>query len=264
MSEAENRFEEYCAASVLGALSAQEEQEFAIMLENATETQILFHNEMKEIAAELALGVSPEAPSRSVRDELMAMAWASIERKKQATIFSIPVSRFSIAASFVLLLTSLGLFFYSQGLTDDLESKDALISEQTSRIELLETEVERKEALLTILEARDVDLILMDGLDVNPEGYGKVVWDKSNGRALLQVANLPEIPTTRDYQLWFILDNQPISAGVFAVRDSERDDFFTIENLANDANQGAFAVSLEPSGGSQQPTGDIFMLGAMN
>lgn len=264
MSELDNKFEEYCAASALGSLSQKEEQEFTEMLKNADETQRLLYNEMKEIAAELALGANPETPSRSVRDELMAMAWASVERKQQATIFNIPVSRFSIAASFVLLVTSLGLFFNNQRLSDDLESKETLISEQTTRIEVLETEVERKEALLTILEARDVDLILMDGLDVNPEGYGKVVWDKNNGRALLQVANLPEIPTTRDYQLWFILDNQPISAGVFAVRDSDRDDFFTIENLSNQANEGAFAVSLEPSGGSPQPTGDIFMLGAMN
>lgn len=264
MSDIDNKFEEYCAASVLGALSAKEEQEFAELLANATETQLLLHNEMKAIAAELALGANPEKPSQSVRDELMAMAWASVERKQQATIFNIPVSRFSIAASFILLLTTMGLFFYSLRLNSDIEMRSQVINDQAIKIQLLETEVERKEALLTILEARDVDLILMDGLDVNPEGYGKVVWDKNNGRALLQVANLPEIPTTRDYQLWFILDNQPISAGVFAVRDSERDDFFTIENLSNEANEGAFAVSLEPSGGSQQPTGDIFMLGTMN
>lgn len=58
---------------------------------------------MKAIAAELALGANPEKPSQSVRDELMAMAWASVERKQQATIFNIPVSRFSIASSFILL-----------------------------------------------------------------------------------------------------------------------------------------------------------------
>ncbi len=264
MAANEKDFDFYSAASVLGSLSEVEEQEFEKILENASDTELLLHNEMKEIAAELALVSNPMKPGTHVRQKLMNMAWASVERKQGAKIFNISLPRFSIAASFILLISTIALFTYNQRLTENLSSKDEIISDQNTRIELLETEVERKEALLTILEARDVDLILMDGLDVNPEGYGKVVWDKDNGRALLQVANLPEIPITRDYQLWFILDNQPISAGIFSVRDQDRDDFFTIENLNNEANQGAFAISLEPSGGSAQPTGDIFMLGAMN
>lgn len=146
---------------------------------------------------------------------------------------------------------------------EQLEQQNSTITEIQSRMATLEDEVQRKEELLTILEARDVDLVLMDGLDVNPEGYGKVVWDKDNGRAILQVANLPVVPTDRDYQLWFIINDQPQSAGVFAVQDPERDDFFTIEELKQDG-QGAFAITMEPKGGSPQPTGDMYLLGAQN
>lgn len=144
-----------------------------------------------------------------------------------------------------------------------LEEQNATITEIETRLASLQSEVQRKEELLNILEARDVDLVLMDGLDVNPNGYGKVVWDKDNGRAILQVANLPVVPSDRDYQLWFIINDQPQSAGVFAVQDPERDDFFTIEELGTDG-QGAFAITMEPKGGSPQPTGDMYLLGAMN
>jgi anti-sigma-K factor RskA len=146
---------------------------------------------------------------------------------------------------------------------EQIRSQSETITDFESRLASLQNEVQRKEELLTILEARDVDLVLMDGLDVNPEGYGKVVWDKDNGRAILQVANLPVVPTDRDYQLWFIINDQPQSAGVFAVQDPERDDFFTIEELTQDG-QGAFAITMEPKGGSPQPTGDMYLLGAQN
>ncbi len=138
-----------------------------------------------------------------------------------------------------------------------------LVTQKETTIRLLETEVERKSELLAILEARDVDLILMDGLEVNPNGFGKVVWDKDNGQALLQVANIPAVPTAKEYQLWFVINNQPFSAGVFAVNDPTRDNFFKINELNQSASQGAFAITLEPEGGSPQPTGDMYMVGAM-
>ena len=91
----------------------------------------------------------------------------------------------------------------------------------------------------------------------------KVVWDKDNGQALLQVANIPAVPTAKEYQLWVVINNQPFSAGVFAVNDPTRDNFFKINELNQSASQGAFAITLEPEGGSPQPTGDMYMVGAM-
>ena len=105
---------------------------------------------------------------------------------------------------------------------------------------------------------------MMDGMEeMSPNGYGKVVWDKQGGRALLQVAGIPTVPTDKDYQLWFIVNGQPVSAGVFAVEDQRRDNFFKIEQLRSDADEGAFAITMEPKGGVPQPTGDMYLLGNM-
>ena len=170
----------------------------------------------------------------------------------------------AVAASFIFIFTSLGLLFYSQSLQDDMLSQSRKIADQQVTIEVLETEVQRKNELLTILEARDVDLVMMDGMaEMSPNGYGKVVWDKQGGRALLQVAGIPTVPTDKDYQLWFIVNGQPISAGVFAVDDPQRDNFFKIEQLQSDADEGAFAITMEPKGGMPQPTGDMYLLGNM-
>ncbi len=103
----------------------------------------------------------------------------------------------------------------------------------------------------------------MDGLKVNPVGYGKIIWDPEKRSAILQVSNLPAVPSDKDYQLWVIKDKKPISVGVFAVNDT-MSNFFKIENLAvtNPKEIAAFAVTLEPKGGMPQPTGDMYMMGA--
>lgn len=280
MDEQQNNglnFEELCSGYVLNSLSEQESDAFLKLLESADSDQLDFYEDMKAIAAEMALLYPELEPTDKIREQLIEMAWASVNSPGGANILYLNRFRYAVAASVVFMLVSLGLLFYTQNISKDLSRQGTLLSEQGNFMEqqsklldaqentilALRNEVERKEELLTILEARDVDLILMDGLDVNPNGYGKVVWDKENGKALLQVANLPSVPTDKDYQLWFIIDNQPISAGVFAVEDPRNDNFFKIEEMQQGEATGAFAITLEPKGGVPLPTGDMYLLGSM-
>ncbi len=264
MADSKNdfNFEELCAAYILGSLSEEEKSYFEELLTNASSEQKQLFEDMEAIAAEMAL-LYPEAdPSPSIKQQLIEMAWASVNKRNGTNILYLTRFRFAVAASLVFMMVSIGLLFQTQNLNQDLSEQLVLVNEQQNRIEILETEVEQKEELLTILEARDVDLILMDGLEVNPTGYGKVVWDKDNGQALLQVANIPRVPTAKEYQLWFVVNNQPISAGVFSVNDPSQDNFFKISEFQQ-GGTGAFAITLEPEGGSPLPTGDMYLLGSM-
>lgn len=264
MAEETSNFEELCAGYVLNALSAEDEIAFLRLLDSATAEEKKLYEDMRVIASEMALLTADEAPSTQVKNALIERAWKSVNRPDGANILYLNRYKVAVAASIILMLSSIGLFLYTQDLNKSLISQAEIINDQATRIENLQSDIERKETLLTILEARDVDLVLMDGLEVNPDGFGKVVWDKDNGRALLQVANLPVVPSQNDYQLWIIINNQPISAGVFAVNNPLEDDFFTIENLNNRTDRGAFAITLEPKGGSTQPTGDMYLLGNLN
>lgn len=265
MSSQDNTlFEELCVGFVLSSITEQEKREFNTLLANATEEQLQLYQDMQNISSEMALLAYNEAPSEKVKEQLLEMAWASVHaRESGSNIHYLSRYRLSAAAAIIFLISSLGLFFFNQNLETDLLNQKELVVQKETTIRLLESEVERKSELLAILESRDVDLILMDGLDVNPTGFGKVVWDKDNGQALLQVANMPIVPTAKEYQLWFVINNQPISAGVFAVNDPAKDNFFKIQDLNQSATQGAFAITLEPQGGSPQPTGDMYMLGAL-
>ena len=103
----------------------------------------------------------------------------------------------------------------------------------------------------------------MNGLEVNPDGYGKIIWDPGQRVAILQISNLPAAPSDKDYQLWVIRNQVPVSAGVFSIRQPVEETFFRIEDLVETDKQAinAFAITLEPLGGAPQPTGPMYMLG---
>ncbi|MDZ7756173.1 hypothetical protein [Rhodohalobacter sp.] len=58
MNNQNNKFEELASAYVLNALSPDEEREFKIMLENATEEQLELCDDLQATAAEIATLVS--------------------------------------------------------------------------------------------------------------------------------------------------------------------------------------------------------------
>ncbi|MCW9707787.1 anti-sigma factor [Fodinibius salsisoli] len=272
-------FEELCSGYVLNALDEDERAEFEEMLAEATDEQLRLYQALWSTANQLAFTIERNEPSETLKSRILAQIQADSESSSdEATVTSIDDqktaedqdrsfnwSAFSTAASFALLIVSLSLLFYSFNLSSEIDRKETVIGNQETKITELTNELERKEEMLAILESRDVDMVLMSGLEVNPDGYGKVIWDSEKQQALLQVANLPPVPTGKDYQLWLIRDNQPVSAGIFAVNDSSRDNFFKIEEMAQASEQSAnaFAITMEPKGGVPQPTGDMYLLGNM-
>lgn len=266
------QFEELCAGYVLHALEPEERSQFEEMLHNATDEQKELFYSMYSAANQLAFTVEQMEAPAVVKQRLMDQVKAEQDGESASDITGISLKSeesggfdrgtLAIAASFALLLVTLSLVFYSFNLSSELNSKEELIEQQQAQITELQNDVERKEELLSILESREVDLVMMAGLDASPNGYGKVIWDSESKRALLQVSNLPAVPSDKDYQLWIIKDNKPVSAGVFAVNDPKKDSFFKIEQIASEEQSAdAFAVTMEPKGGVPQPTGDMFLYG---
>lgn len=270
------RFEELCAGYVLNALEPEERSDFEQIFEEATPEQRDLYQEMRSAANQLAFNVeqaeTPGVVKQRILDQIKdsdkedSKASASIEQiSKDRESDGVDWGKLAIAASFALLLVTLSLVFYSFNLSGELNEREQIIEQQQAQITQLQEDVGQKEELLAILESREVDLIIMNGMEVNPGGYGKVIWDPESQRALLQVSNLPAVPSDKDYQLWIIKNNQPISAGVFAVNDPTRDNFFKIEELVDGKQPAdAFAITMEPKGGMPQPTGDMYLMGNMN
>lgn len=93
-----------------------------------------------------------------------------------------------------------------------------------------------------------------DALTVTIDDATNLIYSEELGQGVLDISTLDEPPSDRDYQVWLIDETGPVSA---AVVESP-----SIVLIAGDfAGSRSVAVSVEPDGGSPQPTTDPILVG---
>ncbi|GCD20147.1 hypothetical protein CTKZ_17090 [Cellulomonas algicola] len=119
----------------------------------------------------------------------------------------------------------------------------ALLVQQVAHTRQVQAEQQQVADLLTDPSAVLVHEDVADGGDVTA-----ILTDT---RAVFTAENLPHPDDGRVYQLWVVREGQPLSAGVMTSDDG------TVRQFADDFAPGdALAVTVEPAGGSAQPTSD--------
>ena len=110
--------------------------------------------------------------------------------------------------------------------------------------------------------APSTKVIAMVG-DEAPQASAKVFWDTNRQEWVVYVFDLPSLPSDKSYQLWYVTKDAKISAQVFQPDATGR---VTLRlRLPKEALAGlaATAVTLEPRGGSPQPTGKFYLKAAI-
>lgn len=271
------KFEQLCAGYVLHTLDDDERQEFEQMLKDASEEERALYQSMQSAANQLAFTVKGTEPGPAVKEQLMShirsddeelvekdtSAASEITKETEEPKDGFDWFSFAIAASFALLIITLSVIFYSFSLNSEINKLESQIEQQESQIAELENDLREKEEMLTVLGVPEVEIVVLAGMEVNPNGYGKVIWSDENQQMVLQASNLPAVSQGKEYQLWALTSDDPVSVDVFAINE-ETNNFFLVE-LAPDILQSTngFAVTMEPEGGSQQPTGDMYLMGNM-
>ncbi|GJF33817.1 hypothetical protein KNE206_65170 [Kitasatospora sp. NE20-6] len=113
----------------------------------------------------------------------------------------------------------------------------------------LHTELDRFSALLTAPDARTATTTAADG-----EGTGTAVWSESRNQAGFLTTGLPPLPSGTTYELWFADGGAFRPAGLMASAQGAR----LLEGPLGQAT--GIGVTLEPAGGSPQPTSDPVLL----
>ncbi len=131
------------------------------------------------------------------------------------------------------------------------------------RTELVNTrgELARTRLANRIVSAPGSGSVLLAGLEAAPESSARAYVDPGTHRAVFYASNLDPLDADQTYQLWFIADGTPVSAGTFAV-DSEGSGSVLVEQVAAAESLEAWAVTIEPAGGVPQPTGPMVLLGS--
>ena len=160
-----------------------------------------------------------------------------------------------IAASLLVAVLSAAAAWHFRGEWKEAEQQLQLAlaenQEIASQYETASQRNQRLESDLSVLSSPDYQAIALVGTDVSPESTARVFWNPGAEQLYLSPGNLPEPPTDKQYQLWAIVDGNPVSAGVFDVAP----DAASLQALSSQiAQASAFAVTLEPRGGSPSPT----------
>lgn len=84
----------------------------------------------------------------------------------------------------------------------------------------------------------------------NATAYATIYWDTASASkdVYLMINNLPQTASDKQYQLWALLDGKPIDLGMIEVKQR------LLYRMKNVQNAQAFAITLEPTGGSLAPT----------
>jgi anti-sigma-K factor RskA len=126
----------------------------------------------------------------------------------------------------------------------------------------VESEKARQQGLAQVaefLKSPGARLIRLAGQAPAPTSSAVVLWNPQGNRMLVS-ANLPPAPQRRAYQLWLVTPTARISAGLIQPDHSGR--IFTSIDGPRDVGQlSAVVVTLEPEGGSPQPTFPLYLHG---
>lgn len=137
------------------------------------------------------------------------------------------------------------------------------VARLTERGNALQAEIGRGREVDEILTAPGARAVALAGTKVAPGARAGVVYDQRTGNVLLTTYDLPPAPVGKAYQLWLLVGSKPSSVSVFTP-DATGRTVLRGQVSGGGSRASAFAVSLEPTGGSSAPTGDIYLLGKVS
>ncbi len=98
--------------------------------------------------------------------------------------------------------------------------------------------------------------IALNGTDLQLEALATVYYNATSGANYIDILNLPTPPEGKAYQLWTLVpDEDPINMGQVSQAEG-----FVLQDFPYAEGAIAFAVTLEPASGSEQPTLDQMVL----
>lgn len=109
-------------------------------------------------------------------------------------------------------------------------------------------DAKRLTAAEQVLQAPDAEEVFVD---LGESGRATVVRSKAQDRAVITTEDMVSAPSGKDYELWFIEGDEFVSAGLMP---DAADQTVVLDGSA--AAAAAVGITVEPDGGSEQPTSD--------
>jgi anti-sigma-K factor RskA len=161
-------------------------------------------------------------------------------------------SAFSLAGAALALIWVVVLNVQMIRLQDELDKLgNALIAQSQS--------VEHINQQLGQASPSTVVTISLRGTSARPQAQGELIANPNSQSAVLVVNGLADLEQGKTYQVWLIDSSGPVSVGLLAV-DANGQGFLIITSETAIGSFNSLGISVEPEGGSPQPSGDIVVL----
>jgi anti-sigma-K factor RskA len=243
MSEMNNeRFEDLKDAYVLGALPEQERLSFEDYLAAHPERQAEV-DELGAVAGMLAFSAPEQEPSQELRSRVMEMIETEPRRVGGYSTFArvrdyLSVKSLALGAAALLVIGLLSWNLALQGQVEDAQSQ-----------------VQNLQGQVADAQAQQTRTIELKGSWAEQGATAEVASMQKN-EIILVARNMPSVPEGRTCQIWVISDDVPKPSGLF--RPDGNGTATPITNSITKAD--VIAVTVEPAGGSEQPTSDPVLL----
>ena len=171
-------------------------------------------------------------------------------------------SAFSLSTVFPWLIaagTIISSIYFYQKYQETIKSKTECEAAQALNEQKNKKAIAALNFKLDVIKSPDTKTIILKSvIKTEKDLEATVYWSASKNATYLAIRNLPEPPADKQYQLWAIVDKKPVDAGVFEYNLSE------IQSMKVFEEAQAFAVTLEPEGGSKSPTLEkMYVLGTL-
>jgi anti-sigma-K factor RskA len=104
--------------------------------------------------------------------------------------------------------------------------------------------------------------IALAGTNVDPQAQGLIVMSNNGKYGTLVVENLPALDVNHQYQLWLIQNGQRTNGGTFSVPQNGYTSMW-IDTEQPLSSFTSFGITIEPVGGSPEPTGESVLSGSL-
>ena len=264
MSE-HDHLRELAGPYVLGILDEDERRVFEQHLPLCEECQREVAD-IRLVSEGLAHTVEPVAPPPQLRARILAAAQATpaVARKTAETKAAMTAFPWWLAAAAsVAAIVFGGLWWTTSQRLEVAEGELASTRQQLAQTQGLmasaQSVADHARKQLDILSAQDVVRVDLVGQAVSPSAAGRIYWSRSRGLTF-SATNLPRLSTGQVYQLWLVTSPAPVSAALVSPDAAGRFDAILLG--ATSVEPSAFALTVEPDGGSPGPTGAMYLLGS--
>ncbi|MEQ9232093.1 MAG: anti-sigma factor, partial [Cyclobacteriaceae bacterium] len=120
--------------------------------------------------------------------------------------------------------------------------------ELADNVQQVNQKMDRMKSDLTVLINPAFSRVIMNSTQDGIVQQAVIYFNPSDRQVYLNTSTLPELSEDQQYQLWALIDGQPVDAGTFDVLKDQFQQMKQFERV------DAFAVTIEPKGGSEGPT----------